>query len=137
MTTVAILLAVLALILVAVLIIVIVFFPNVLSANIVTITKTQIGTATTSDTMITGGDNLYISASTIVNDFPLTISFNSANIPGRTIEVKNNSSSARIRLVPDTNVSITYTATTSDIVNPGQVASLVVVNSNNNFTRVS
>jgi hypothetical protein len=87
--------------------------------------------------MVTGGDNRYISASTIVNDFPLTISFNSANTPGKSIEIKNNSSSARIKLISATNVSITYTSTTSDIINPGQVASLVVVNSSNNFTRVS
>lgn len=135
--TVALILAVLALILVGILIVVIIFFPSALFPNINAGVRVQQGTATTSDTMVTGGDNLYISAATIVNNFPLTISFNSANTLGRVIEIKNNSSSAQIRLVPDTNVTIGYTATTSDLVYPGQVATLIVINSSNNFVRIS
>ncbi len=135
--TVAIVLAALALILVTVLIIVIIFYPSALYINTATITLVQNGSSNTAETMTTGGNNLYISTATIVQDFPLTISANTMNTPGKSIQVKNNSSSNRIKLVPAEGVTIGYTAAVSDTVFPGQVAELVVSERNNNFIRIN
>lgn len=123
-------------ILVAIIYVVFFFFPNNLSARLPTELIIQNGASAATDTMATGGNNLYISNTNIPNGFNLQLSANDSNVVGKVYYIKNNSITNAINITTASGVQYTAAPGVSSTIAPGALATLVITVTSNSFYRI-
>jgi len=123
--------------LVIILYVILLFFPDLFSNLQTTKLIIQSGVSSSTDTMITGGNNLYDGSVAIPVGFKLTLSPNNNNTIGKIYYIRNNSTSQPISLVPGDGVNITAANGLNDIINVATLVTLVIKGSTNSFYRIS